>query len=124
METQMAPTELQLKEEVRAYWESNPCGVTPRATREAEPGTREWFEQIEHARYEREPFIPRVVQFERGRNKKLLEVGVGAGVDHLQWARAGADCHGVDLTDAGIDLTRRRLAFHGLTSNLQRVDAE
>jgi len=51
-------------------------------------------------------------------------VGVGAGTDHLQWARAGCDCHGVDLTDAAIETTRRHLALHGLSSKLQRMDAE
>jgi 2-polyprenyl-3-methyl-5-hydroxy-6-metoxy-1,4-benzoquinol methylase len=52
------------------------------------------------------------------------EVGVGAGTDHLQWARAGALCHGVDLTDAAIETTRARLAHYGFTSELRRVDAE
>ena len=54
----------------------------------------------------------------------FLEVGVGAGTDHLQWARASAQCHGVDLTEAAIATTRRHLQCHGFSSNLQRVDAE
>src|SRR5205085_1465488 len=44
--------------------------------------------------------------------------------DHLQWARAGCLCHGVDLTDAAIETTRAHLALHGLSSDLRRVDAE
>jgi ubiquinone/menaquinone biosynthesis C-methylase UbiE len=54
----------------------------------------------------------------------MLEIGVGAGTDHLQWARAGLDCHGVDLTDAAIATAGGHLALHGFESKLQRVDAE
>jgi ubiquinone/menaquinone biosynthesis C-methylase UbiE len=53
-----------------------------------------------------------------------LEVGVGAGTDHLQWARAGAVCYGVDLTDRAIETTRAHLALYGYHSALQRIDAE
>jgi SAM-dependent methyltransferase len=42
----------------------------------------------------------------------------------LQWARAGLECYGVDLTDAAIEVTTQRFAAEGLTSVLQRVDAE
>ena len=65
-----------------------------------------------------------MAQFTRFRGSKILEVGVGAGTDHLQWARAGAQCHGVDLTDAAIETTRKHLAFYGFESDLRRVDAE
>ncbi|GAC1341923.1 MAG: hypothetical protein NVS2B9_14050 [Myxococcales bacterium] len=54
----------------------------------------------------------------------MLEIGVGAGVDHVQWAKAGAVCHGVDLTEAAIEATRTNLALHNLQSDLKRVDAE
>lgn len=56
--------------------------------------------------------------------KKILEIGVGVGTDHLQWARAGAHCYGVDLTEAAIEITSVRLSLYGLKSDLQRVDAE
>jgi ubiquinone/menaquinone biosynthesis C-methylase UbiE len=117
-----APTSL--NQEVRAYWEASPCGVSEDVASRSAARTREWFEANEELRYRKEPFIHAVAQFTRYRGKRLLEVGVGAGADHLQWARAGAVCHGVDLTQAGIDITRERLAVYGLSSQLQRVDAE
>jgi ubiquinone/menaquinone biosynthesis C-methylase UbiE len=109
---------------VREYWEQEPCGTNPGITGDREPMTREWFEQVEEYRYRMEPFIHSVAQFTRHHGKRILEVGVGAGTDHLQWARAGAQCHGVDLTDAAIQTTRARLAEYGFRSELQRVDAE
>lgn len=113
-----------LNEQVRSYWEQVPCGTGEFITHGLEPGSREWFQQVEAHRYRLEPCIHAIAQFTRHRGKKLLEVGVGAGTDHLQWARAGCDCYGVDLTDAAIETTRSHLALHGLESKLQRVDAE
>ena len=56
---------------------------------------------------------------------KVLEVGVGAGTDFLQWVRAGAGTYGVDLTEEAIEHARRRLDVYGLTAKDIRVaDAE
>ncbi|HET7233533.1 MAG TPA: class I SAM-dependent methyltransferase [Longimicrobium sp.] len=113
-----------LNEQVRSYWELEPCGTSPDIVGGRAPLTREWFKQVEEHRYRVEPYIHAVAQFTRHHGQAILEVGVGAGTDHLQWARAGAVCHGVDLTEAAIRATRARLALYGFTSELQRVDAE
>jgi hypothetical protein len=113
-----------LNERVRSYWEEEPCGTSDSISAGLQPGTGEWFERIEEHRYAAEPFIHQVAQFTRHRGKRVLEVGVGAGTDHLQWARAGCECFGVDLTDAAIEATRERLAWYGFESQLRRVDAE
>jgi ubiquinone/menaquinone biosynthesis C-methylase UbiE len=115
---------VKLNEEVRSFWEQEPCGTSPHIVGEAPRLTADWFEKVEEHRYSVEPFIHSVAQFTRHHGKKVLEVGVGAGTDHLQWARAGAQCHGVDLTDAAIETTRARLAHYGFSSDLRRVDAE
>src|SRR5688572_26194570 len=113
-----------LNDEVRDFWERQPCGTDPRLVGALQPLTREWFEAVERYRYDVEPMIHAVAQFTRHHGKRVLEVGVGAGTDHLQWARAGALLTGVDLTDAAIETTRARLAAYGFSSDLRRVDAE
>ncbi len=113
-----------INEKVQAYWQRQPCGTDPEIVREESKYSLEWSRQIEEYRYLVEPFIHSVAQFTRHRGKRILEIGVGAGTDHLQWARASADCYGVDLTDAAIESTSRRLALEGLRSQLQRHDAE
>jgi SAM-dependent methyltransferase len=113
-----------LNDDVRKFWERGPVGTDARITGDLAPRSAEWFAQVEENRYAREPFIHAVAQFTRHRDARLLEIGVGAGSDHLQWARAGCICHGVDLTDAAIEATRAHLALHGLASDLRRVDAE
>ncbi len=113
-----------LNDEVREFWEREPCGTGTEIVQDLTPLTREWFEQVESHRYHVEPFIHSIAQFTRHHGKKVLEVGVGAGTDHLQWKRAGTDLYGVDLTQAAIDTTRARFATYGFDANLQRIDAE
>ncbi len=113
-----------LNDKVRAFWERGPVGTDWRITGAAEPRSPAWFQRVEDNRYANEPFIHAVAQFTRHRGKRLLEIGVGAGTDHLQWARAGCFCHGVDLTQAAIETTRAHLALHGFSSELRRIDAE
>lgn len=109
---------------VRNYWEAGACGTCQEIVGELPKRTPIWFRKVEQHRYEAEPCIHAVAQFPRHHGKKLLEVGVGAGTDHLQWARSGCETYGVDLTDEAIETTRQHLALYGFTSNLQRVDAE
>lgn len=111
-------------EDTRRYWNQEACGTGLPIVGEVPELSLEWFERIETHRYALEPFIHSVAQFTRHHGKRLLEVGVGAGTDHLQWARAGLDCHGVDLTQRAIDVTQARLSLYGFTSDLQRIDAE
>ena len=110
--------------DVRDYWEREPCGTDAGVVGDLPPGTRMWFEAVERSRYAVEPFIFALAQFTRHYGKTILEVGVGAGTDHLQWARAGCTCCGVDLTDAAIASTRARLDTYGFQSDLRRIDAE
>jgi ubiquinone/menaquinone biosynthesis C-methylase UbiE len=110
-----------LKSEVKDFWEQAPCGSSFATSGKY---TKEYFDEIEEHRYRVEPFIHQFAQFTRYRGKKVLEVGVGAGTDHIQFARAGALLSGIDLTDAAIEMVTKRLALEGLTSDLRRSDAE
>lgn len=112
--------ETNLKEAVRDYWNAEPCGT--RGVRDDD--RRAYFRQIEAERYQMEPYIRDFARFERGRDQKLLEVGVGAGTDFMQWVRAGAKATGLDLTEQGISLTRDRVALEGREAELRVGDAE
>jgi ubiquinone/menaquinone biosynthesis C-methylase UbiE len=113
-----------INSQVKEYWEAQPCGTETDIFGDSSLYSREWFEIIENYRYEVEPFIHSIAQFTRYRSKKVLEIGVGVGTDHLQWARAGVDLFGIDLTHASIEITERHLEMYGFKSNLKRVDAE
>jgi ubiquinone/menaquinone biosynthesis C-methylase UbiE len=106
---------------VRDYWQVHPCGSS---LSDAEPGSKEFFDDIETSRYRLEPFIPRFAEFERWRNRRVLEIGVGLGTDFVQFARAGAKITGLDLTDASIGLVSCRLALERRDADLVVGNAE
>jgi SAM-dependent methyltransferase len=54
----------------------------------------------------------------------VLEIGVGAATDFLNFARSGAILTGVDLTPAAVDHARRRLALEGLEAELEVASGE
>lgn len=109
-----------LKNFVRDHWEKQPCGTRdmPDADRKA------FFDQLEKERYLLEPYISGFARFEQGRGKKILEIGVGAGTDFINWVRHGARATGIDLTEQGVQLTRERLRLEGLEADVRAGDAE
>ncbi len=111
----------QLKEMVRAHWEADPCGAKLASS---EVGSEQFFAEVERSRDELEPFIHGFAEFERWRGKRVLEVGVGLGTDFVRFARAGAVLSGVDLTEASVELVRRRLDQEGLEADVRVADAE
>lgn len=69
-----------LKEQVHDYWTRECCGtwiaVSPKYS-------RQYFEEVEEYRYSIEPEIFSFAQFTLFRDKKILEVGIGAGTDFI-----------------------------------------
>ncbi|HEX2978576.1 MAG TPA: class I SAM-dependent methyltransferase [Candidatus Babeliales bacterium] len=112
----------QLKESVKKYWNKASCGT---GIARGQKFSRDYFQQIEEYRYQIEPEIFAFAQFTRFRGKRVLEVGVGAGTDFLQWVRAGAKAYGIDLTSEAIENVSHRLMHEGLLPyDLQVADAE
>jgi len=111
-------TDVAVTSTVKRFWERASCG-TNRAN--SAKHSRDYFEEIEEHRYQVEPFISSFAQFTRWHGKKMLEVGVGAGTDFLQFVRAGACAHGVDLTNEAIENTGKRLDEYGLKAHDLRV---
>ncbi len=108
----------ELKAEVRDFWDSKTCGTWEI---EKEKFSKEYFEEIEDVRYKLQPEIFSFAEFTRYNSKKVLEVGVGAGTDFLQWVRAGAEAWGIDLTENACEHVRRRLELYNLKAKDIRV---
>jgi ubiquinone/menaquinone biosynthesis C-methylase UbiE len=115
--------DLALKEKVRQHWELEVCGTRYKDGESIE----DILEGTEKARYALELDIPAFAEFEKFSGKRVLEIGVGGGVDHLQWYKVGADVFGIDLTDAAVERTFQRLRKSGFSISLARLhkgDAE
>ena len=117
----MANSNAQLKDRVREFWQSHPCGTK---FADARPGSRIFYEVIEEHRYEKEWHIPEAAGFTQTKNLRVLEVGCGLGTDGAQFAKAGADYTGVDLTQAAVDLSRRPFELFNLPGTFRVADAE
>jgi len=103
-------------------WTKNPIGKEKTICHE---GSLEFFNEITKNRYKiYAPWMKNTFKFEQYKNKKVLEVGVGVGTDHLQFAKAGAILTGIDITPKSIELTKKNLELHGYHSNLLVADAE
>lgn len=91
--------------QARSTWERKAVG-SQRAI--AAAGTRDYFEQIRTYRYGYEtPFIPGFFDFAGLTGKRVLEIGVGNGIDAIEMLRNGARYTGVDITQNHLELTRR-----------------
>lgn len=100
---------------VAEYWNARPCNIrhSPR-----EVGTREYFDEVEARKYLVEPHIPRLAEFPRWRGKRVLEIGCGIGTDTINFARHGARVTAVDLSEASVEIARRRARVYGLESEI------
>jgi len=112
----------ELKAKIKEFWNAEACGTH---IAESAKYLRQYFNEIEDHRYSIEPEIFSFAQFTRFHDQKVLEVGVGAGTDFIQWVRAGAKAYGTDLTEEAIEHVKNRLAIYGLSAEEFRVaDAE
>ncbi|MCK4753241.1 MAG: methyltransferase domain-containing protein [Planctomycetes bacterium] len=115
---------LSLKEDVKLHWEKEVCG--------SRYGRQDFNESVDLEtmaceRYRLEPYISDFADFEAAKNKKILEIGTGGGVDFSCWLKAGAQATGIDLTEAAIELTKQRLDQQGFAEYAYRLtvgDAE
>lgn len=117
----MSEPNTKLKERVRAFWQANPCGTK---FADAPPGSRRFYELVEEHRYEKEWHIPAAADFAGTGGLRVLEIGCGLGTDGAQFAKAGADYTGVDLTEAAVELARKRFEIFNLPGKFRTADAE
>lgn len=112
------------KEVVKDYWTRNVNQVN--FLKSPEIGSHAFFEESETLRYRYHyhllPLFDQLAQqYPAG---KLLEVGCSMATDLIQLAQRDFQVTGVDLTEVGIKLAKKRFALNNLTANLLVGDAE
>src|SRR5712675_1452674 len=107
-------------EQARSTWERTAVG-SHRATGRA--GSVEYYAQIRAYRYGYEtPFIPEFFDFRGLNGKRVLEIGVGNGIDGVEMMRAGAQYTGIDVTQKHLALTRRYAELEEEQGGRMRVE--
>lgn len=117
----MSTTDTELEEaraHARAQWNANPCGAVP-----TDAYDRAFFERVEAERYRDQYWMRETFDYSSFGGGRVLEIGVGLGTDLKQFARHGAQCSGVDITDTHLELTRRNFELEGFAIDLRKADA-
>ena len=107
--------------DVRTYWNQH---IHDLDISSAQPGTPEFFKDLDQYHFEKLHHLPRLIDFNTYRGKRVLDVGCGAGTDLVRFARAGATVTGVDISSAAIDLARQNFEQQGLEADLRVADGE
>ena len=111
-----------LKARVREHWDREPCGTRGL---DAADDARARQARAEEERYAVDAHIPAFARFAGAAGLRVLEIGVGAGTDFVQWLRNGAKATGVDLSPNSLAECRARVIAEGHPDvPLQVADAE
>jgi len=115
------------KEKLEAIelWTNDPCGAA-----DAEKygiGSEKFFNEVMGYRYNiYAPWLKKAIVRLEVRNKKILEVGCGMGMDLLQFAKRGAKVVGIDLVSYHIELAQELFKMKISSRNYEifQADAE
>ncbi len=107
---------------ITAYWDEH---IHDLAITTHPVGSSGFFQQLDDYRYDKLNYLPRLlVNFDSYRGKSLLEVGCGAGIDLVRFARADAIVTGIDLSTTAIDLACKNIEQNGLSADLRVMNGE
>jgi ubiquinone/menaquinone biosynthesis C-methylase UbiE len=110
-----------IKRQVQQFWQKTPCD----SWFTNEPcGTLSFYRSLDEHRYKVHPRLQSAVGFESTRGLQVLEIGCGCGSEAERFARAGAHYTAVDLTNAAVEITRRRFQLANLEGRFVQGDAE
>ncbi len=110
-----------IKRQVQQFWQKAPCD----SWFTTEPhGTLAFYRSLDEHRYKVHPRLQSAVGFERTCGLRVLEIGCGCGSEAERFACGGAHYTAVDLTNAAVNITRRRFQLANLEGKFVQGDAE
>jgi SAM-dependent methyltransferase len=107
--------------DVRDYWNRHIHDLEITAHPVGSPG---FFADLDQYHFEKLHHLLRLVDFGGYADRRVLEVGCGAGTDLARFARGGALVSGVDLSSSAIALARQNFEHQGLSADLREADGE
>lgn len=108
-----------LVDKIKQYWNTQPCNVKHSLS---EPGTEQYFNEVNDRRYFVEPHLRDFASFHLWRGRRVLEIGCGIGSDAEQFARHGAEYVGIDLSRESLGLCLQRFKVFGLEGRFYEMD--
>ena len=108
-------------DDVKHWWNLRPCNVKHSSLT---VGTAEYFREVTRKKYFVEPHIPLFANHSEWAGKRVLELGTGIGTDAEQFARAGANYTGIDLSERSIAICEQRFRVFDLSGRFLVGDME
>lgn len=113
------PADAALDAAVRAYWSEriHDVELSPDP-----PGSAAFYAALDAYRLRKNGYLLECVGFDRWVDRDVLEIGCGAGLDLVRFARGGARVTGVDIASGAIDLARGYCDVAGVQATLLEAD--
>src|SRR5436853_2107950 len=106
---------------VRAYWNTH---IHDLEISDSAPGSAGFFADLDAYHFEKLHHLLRLIDFNAWRGRAVLDVGCGAGVELVRFARGGARTTGVDTAPSAVALASEYLRQQGLAARLEVADGE
>lgn len=104
---------------IRRYWNERIHDIK---LSDDPPGTARFYAALDAYRLQKTPYLPQLVNFGAWAGRDVLEIGCGAGLDLVRFARAGARITGVDVAGTAIELARDYCHVAGVPAALLEAD--
>jgi SAM-dependent methyltransferase len=108
-------------ETISDYWNNQPCNIKHSSL---DIGTLEYFQEVEARKYYVESHIPVFAEFDKWRDKKVLEIGCGIGTDASNFSKNGAFYTGIELSEKSLEITKKRFEVFNLKGEFYNIDAQ
>jgi ubiquinone/menaquinone biosynthesis C-methylase UbiE len=106
---------------IQAYWNAH---IHDLAVVKHPVGSAGFFDDLDEYRFDKLRYLPKVLDFSAYSGRKLLEIGCGAGIDLVRFARGGAEVTGVDLSQTAVDLARKNFSLRNLKGEFRVMNGE
>ena len=108
-------------EKVKQFWNFRPCNVKHS---DKPINTKEYYDEVEKKKYFVEPHILKFAEFEKYKNKNVLEIGCGIGTDSINFVRNGANLTTIDLSEKSVEICKKRFEIFNLNAHIICGDCE
>ncbi len=88
----------------------------------AESGRNLTFDEAEKERKSKQGCISESINFKKYKGKKVLEVGYGRGIELMDFARAGAEVSGIDLSEEHCRYTKQAFEEKNIKADIRAGD--
>lgn len=104
---------------IRRYWNQR---IHDTKLSDDAPGTAGFYAALDAYRLQKLPYLTQRVDFGAWAGRDVLEIGCGAGLDLVRFARGGARVTGVDVASTAVELARDDCRVAGVSALILEAD--